>query len=57
MSDSKWFYLALVLSFAFFALQYMRYIANKELMAQKEAKLRVKMQAKALRKEEKEREA
>lgn len=33
MSDSKWFYLALALSFAFFALQYMRYIANKELMA------------------------
>jgi hypothetical protein len=55
-SSNKWFYLALFLSFAFFGLQYMRYIGNRELMAQKEAKLRIKMQAKAQRKEDKVRE-
>ena len=54
--DKKWFFLALVLSLAFFGLQYLRYINNKDVMAQKEQKLKQKVNAKATKKEQKQKE-
>lgn len=54
--DKKWFFLALILSMAFFGLQYLRYINNKDVMEQKEAKLRLKVSAKATKKEKKQKE-
>jgi heme/copper-type cytochrome/quinol oxidase subunit 3 len=39
-SGSTWFYLAMALSLAFFGLQYMKYLANKEQLVLKEEKLR-----------------
>ncbi len=56
MSDSKWFYFAIVLSLALFGLQYMRYLSSKEQLAQKEARMRQKMQAKADRQAKKHRD-
>jgi len=51
--SSAWFYLAAILTFAFFSLQYLKYQANRDQLIIKEEKLRQKVLAKEERHREK----
>ena len=51
--SSAWFYLAAILTFAFFGLQYLKYQANRDQLILKEEKLRQKVLAKEERQREK----
>jgi hypothetical protein len=51
--SSAWFYLAAILTFAFFGLQFLKYQANRDQLILKEEKLRQKVLAKEERQREK----
>ena len=40
--SNMWFYFSIIISFVFFAHQYLKYLSNKDHLIQKEAKLKIK---------------